>query len=169
MSRFDLAGSHIPLLMEALRVTKNGHVLEMGMGWNSTPLLHWMCFDMNRLLLSLEGDKDWRSKFADYESSSHLIVDVDDWDYPEIDKYHWSVVLIDHKPALRRHVDAIRMADKADIVILHDTEPEIDKYYAYRRVWGHYKYRYDWDKVKPYTTALSNTIDLQKEFYVRQA
>ena len=95
MSNFDLHGSHIPLLVESLRIT-TGDVLEMGMGWSSTPLLHWICKDMKRNLVSFETDHKWIKHFDDYRSDDHMILPVDNWEeMAVIDKMNWGVVLID--------------------------------------------------------------------------
>jgi hypothetical protein len=153
-----LAGSHLPILIKLVQMT-TGPVLEMGIGWNSTPVLHWLCLD--RRLLSLENDREWYEKFVEFGVGKHKIGYVKDWEKARIDNTRWSVVLIDHRPALRRHKDAIRLKDNADFIILHDSEPEIDKFYAYRRVWPHFKYRYDHTGVKPHTTVLSNRHDLR--------
>ena len=99
MSRNDLAATHIPLLIKAMEHT-TGPVLELGMGYNSTPLLSMMCRDQGRTLLSLEGDKAWADKFSDYASDSHTITVVDNWDNISIDR-SWGLVLVDHRPAKR--------------------------------------------------------------------
>ena len=167
MSDFDLHGSHLPILIRAIQKT-SGHrpVLELGMGWSSTPTLHWMCADLGRKLVSCESDPKWLQNFIDYQSDNHTIKLVENWQVQGFEKTHWSVVLIDQRPALQRHRDAINLAHSADIVILHDTQPETDRFYAYRRVWEHYKYRYDYTKFLPHTTAVSNYIDVAKELSI---
>lgn len=163
MSRYDLAGSHIPLLLKAVQAT-TGEILELGMGWNSTPLLHWICKDLGRKVVSMESDRKWLEYFNDYRSDDHMILPVDNWqDIQMIDRMKWGVVLVDHRPAIRRHTEAIRLKTNTQIVLLHDSEPEIDRFYAYRRTYPHFKYRYDYTKFKPFTTALSNYIDVAKE------
>jgi hypothetical protein len=92
-------GSHLPVLIEALRIT-DGDVLEMGMGFFSTPFLHWAC--LNRKLVSYESEAGYFWKFADgFHTDNHLCYLIEDWDKAEIDKT-WDVVLIDHGPSERR-------------------------------------------------------------------
>lgn len=141
-------------------------VLELGMGFNSTPIIHWLSADQGRKAVSCESDPKWFEQFADYGKSGHTLRVVSDWSKEKFEDTQWGVVLIDCRPALERHRQAIKLANSAHIVILHDTEPEIDRFYAYRRVWPHYKYRLDDNRVKPHTTMLSNFINLQEEFYV---
>lgn len=151
-TKIDLSGTHLPVLSRLLIAT-NGSVLELGAGFNSTPLLYWYCKAYDRKFVSYENDREWCKKL------SGMTTPIDKWEDLEIDKLWWSIVLIDHRPAIRRHKDAIKMKDKADFVVLHDSEPEIDRFYAYRRVYPHFKYRYDFTKFKPYTTILSNYYD----------
>ena len=153
-----LAGSHIPILIKLVQMT-DGPVLELGIGYNSTPLLHWLC-GSNRHLVSLEGDEKWVKKFQEYNVDRHIVKHIEDWDKADIDNTHWSVVLIDHRPALRRKVDAERLKDKADYILIHDSEPEINKFYRYTDIYPLFKYRHDYTAVKPNSVVLSNFKDL---------
>src|SRR4051812_1705868 len=55
--------THFPLLIKAVQMSE-GPVLELGSGLFSTPLLHWMCFEGKRQLLTVEGYKHYL-EFAD--------------------------------------------------------------------------------------------------------
>lgn len=159
-----LGASHLPILAKVMDIS-TGPVLEMGMGYYSTPFLYWKCKEQGRKLLSLEGDLIWMKKLEmpDFEGEGFNAVHVKDWDEADIDNTHWGVVLIDHRPAVRRRVDAKRLANNADFVLMHDSEPEIDRFYRYGDAYKHFKYRYDYKSVgKPNTTVLSNFIDLSK-------
>jgi hypothetical protein len=48
----------VELLIRVLRVSE-GDVVELGTGTTSTPLLHWLCKDMDRRLISYENDIDF--------------------------------------------------------------------------------------------------------------
>lgn len=148
----DLCGTHLPVLLKLLEYT-SGSVLELGAGYNSTPLLYWTCKADNRKFVSYENYKDWCDKVGDVTTFT------DNWDNIDIDNHRWDIVLIDHRPALRRKTDAIRLKDNSLFVVLHDSEPEIDRFYHYSRVYKHFKYRYDYTKLKPNTTILSNFED----------
>ena len=152
------AGSHLPVLSTLLRKT-DGAILELGCGYYSTPLLAWHSMAYGNLFKSYENDKTWAEKFADLGTEY-----VTDWDAVPIDDLQWGIALIDHRPAIRRHKDAIRLKDNATFIVLHDTEPEIDKFYAYRRVWGHFKYVTHFKRVKPYTTVVSNFVNVRDFF-----
>lgn len=154
-----LSGSHLPILADIILRTE-GAVLEMGMGLNSTPLLHWICTYKQRQLLSLENDPKWFEANKAFENEFHRVELITDWNKAPIDTTHWSVVLIDHRPALRRKDDVIRLKDKANFIILHDAEPEINKFYRYDKVYPLFKYKFVYSGVKPNTVVLSNKIDL---------
>lgn len=162
MSDFDLHGSHIPVLVKAITQT-HGAVLELGMGWNSTPLLHWLCTDQNRPLVSHETDPKWASNFTDYKSDLHSILVTPREPMVDFTDRKWGVVLVDGRPAKDRHKYAIQLANFADIVIVHDAEEEINRFYRYDRVWPHFRYKVAYTRFKPHTVALSNSIDIGKE------
>jgi hypothetical protein len=147
--------NHRPLLWLALEKTK-GDVLELGMGEGSSPYLFQYCQKTKRNLKSYENNKDFI-----YPNG----IFVEDWAKIDILK-KWSVVLIDHAPAERRHVDAIALKEFAEIVIVHDAEHEGLNYDVYfiSKIAEHFKYRLDL-VIKPHaakTVMFSNTIDVSK-------
>jgi len=150
--------THIPILTKIVDMTE-GPILELGIGF-STTILHAMCKRNGRELFSYENDLEWHGKYLQYNIANHKVWYTSDWSQIEIDKTRWSVVLIDHRPAIRRHVEALRLKDNADYIILHDSEPEIDRFYKYSRIYKHFKYRYDYTKCLPNTTVVSNFKDL---------
>lgn len=148
--------THIPVLIEYLNKT-TGDVLEMGMGIGSTPILHMLC--QNRKLFSYDNDKSYCDQFLDYKNTYHDIIYIDNWDKLKINQ-NFGIVLIDHRPAMRRHHDVIRFKNNADYIICHDTEPEIDRFYRYSSIYHLFKYRKDYTQNKAYTTVLSNKFNL---------
>lgn len=150
--RIDLSGTHLPVLSRLLTVEK-GSVLELGAGYNSTPLLYWTSKAESRYFRSFENYKEWCDKMP------HMTTFVDNWETIPIDDVFWGIALIDHRPALRRHKDAIRLKNNARFVVVHDTEPEINRFYLYHRIYPHFKYRFDYTLLKPNTTVLSNFDD----------
>jgi hypothetical protein len=152
MSRY---GSHLPVLVKVMEITK-GPVLELGCGFSSTPLLHWLCQDQGRKFLSYENDMVWIGKLG------YPVEYIEDWAKTDIDDTHWSAVFIDQRPGERRIIDALRVKDHADLIVLHDSEPELDKYYGYEKIYPLFKYRYDYTKFLPNTTVISNSIDIRK-------
>lgn len=157
-----LCGSMIPILTKLMEHV-NKPVLELGMGWNSTPLLHWLCKEKGLTLLSFETDKEWVKLFRDYQESGHEIVCVEDYDKWEFPSTHFGLVLVDHRPARKRRSSAKYFADKADFVLLHDSELADNPAYKYSPIYDNFKYRYEYKGVgKPYTMILSNTIDIER-------
>lgn len=165
-------GTHmIPLTVAVLNTS--GPVLELGCGDYSTPLLHALCANESRTLISADTDKKWLSLFKDLESKWHRFVYVpvyqDDWEKnPNPQKWsdigndtHWSVVLIDHRPGERRIVDIIRLRDHVDVFVVHDTQQPT---YGYDAVFKTFKYKYTYMRYATTTTLLSDTIDVAAIF-----
>jgi len=157
----DEAGTHLAILLKCFELG-DGPILEMGTGQFSTPILDMMCKRrQKRWILSLENDPEWYAiNKAKYESDYHKFMFVQDWDAPPIMETHWGLVLIDHKPALRRKTDIVRLKHRAHYILCHDSEPEIERFYRYDRAYPHFKYRYDYEECEPFTTVLSNFSNL---------
>jgi len=152
-NQIDLSGSHIPVLTKLMSLRFTEPILELGAGHNSTPLLYWLSKAQDRAFESYENDKKWCEKIGGITEY------CEDWEKLDIDNIFWDIALMDHRPALRRKTDAVRLKNNARFVVLHDSEPEIDRFYGYSRVYKHFKYRYDFKKFKPNTTILSNFVD----------
>lgn len=147
--------THMPILIRAVLVS-SGPVLELGAGINSTPLLHWLCAENRRPLVTYESDSEYFGFARKFLSRTHKIIHIDDWN--KIDTAsHWSVVLVDQNT--NRDKTAILLKDSADYIILHDSEQE--KLYGYDNVYPHFKYIYHWTFCKPYTTVVSNFKNLK--------
>lgn len=146
--------THMPMLIKVVQET-DGSILELGSGLFSTPLLHWLCAEKRRKLMTYEDNEEFFEFAKKFKSRSHSVKLIKDWNEADIER-KWSVVLIDHS-INRRVIDALKVKDLADFVVLHDTE---DPVYQYEKVWPHFKYRYDWKFCKPWTTVVSNFKDL---------
>ena len=157
-SNYKQQGTHMLTLIKAVGIT-NGDVCEMGAGFSSTPLLHWLT--LGRKLVTYESDPDYAHFAHNFQSKNHRAIHTD---FKDVDfGRHWSVVFIDHSPRKprRRGDDAMKFTN-ADLLVLHDTEPESLEHYGYEQVFKAYKYRYDWTLCKPYVSVLSNVIDVTK-------
>jgi len=160
---YKQCGSHIPTLLKVIPLS-TGDVCEVGSGFNSTPLLHWLC--QGRKLVTYESDEGYYNFAKKFRSKNHKVIKVDDWSKIDF-KRHWGVVFIDHTTARelingvrrQRGDDAIKFKN-ADIIIMHDTEPKSVENYHYDIVFPKFKYRCDWTNNKPHTTVLSNVIDV---------
>lgn len=162
--------SYYPLLFKALEVTK-GEIIEMGCGHGSTPLLHEYANKYKRILHSYETEKEWISKFEKTANQYHnfTLLDRNAWDSCSDMHQNPSVVFIDHAPGERRKEDLLKFKDKAEIIVIHDTEPFGAGDYQVRQHFGKFKYCVEvmsnWHdplEAGAWATALSNTIDLTK-------
>lgn len=152
-------GTHRPLLLRALQMA-SGPVLELGSGHESTPYLHRFCADANQPLVTCDSDATWLSRFENLRTSAHDLIQVQPG-YPDVpvERYErWAVVLIDNAPAEQRHVDAIRLSQRAAVVVIHDVENEAG--YHLHKVWPCYTHKIFDRSLFPHTVALSNFLAL---------
>ncbi|HET7099034.1 MAG TPA: hypothetical protein VFI61_02280 [Patescibacteria group bacterium] len=139
----------------------NGPVLELGSGVFSTPLLHWLCLDTKRKLVTYENYKDHYDMNKVFESQTHEVNFINNWDEAKIEGTHWSVAFVDHEPRERRVTEIARLAQICDYIVIHDSEPDHDKYFGYiENAYPLFKYRYNYKRKRPYTTVLSNFVDI---------
>lgn len=151
--------SHLPVLIRVLQISE-GPVLELGSGIFSTPVMHWLCLETKRQLVTYENVPGYFRMNRKFGHGSHEIKLVEDWDKAPIEAQHWGVAFVDHEPAERRKVEIARLAKIADYVIVHDTEPENDSEYGFiKNSFPLFKYTYHHRRYKPHTSVLSNFTD----------
>lgn len=153
--------SYLPILIKTLQHSV-GPVLELGMGPFSTPLLHWLCFDMNRTLVSYDNNLEYFDSNSAFADKNHLVLFVKEWDNAVITDRHWGVVFLDQAPALRRKEDAKRLINNVDFLVMHDSENSKDQYFKYSEIYPLFKYRYNYRRGSPFTVVLSNIKDVVK-------
>lgn len=151
-------GSHLPVLMEVMRRTE-GDVLELGTGLMSTPFLHWSCFDKKRRLVSVDNH-EYIKFMASFRDDFHELLPVNSFDDVDFSSHEWDVVLVDQAPAISRREHIKHLANWAKYIVVHDTEPRVEKDYQYNEIYPLFKYRFDYTKARPNTTVLSNFVDL---------
>src|SRR3990170_1708216 len=151
-------GSHLPVLIRVMSIT-SGDALEMGMGYSSTPVMHWMCATTKRRLVSYENDQKHFDLWRQYEQDFHQVIFTGDWDTADIER-PWDVAFIDHHPGERRKEDARRVAQYAKYVILHDSDGRDDRKFHYSEIYPLFRWRYSYDLYRPQTIVLSNFVDL---------
>lgn len=144
--------THMPTLIKK-------DVLEMGAGYFSTPLLHWVCKYKNIKVMTYENEPEFFKFARTFQSRLHRIRLINNWDNLRVDR-HWGLVFIDHSPDNRRGIDAVRLKDNADYIIIHDSERKTR--FGYGNIWQYFKYRYNWKDGWPWTTVLSNFKDLKR-------
>lgn len=147
--------THRPVLCEAV-VRTEGPILELGVGEGSTPALHAVSVAGARRVFSFDHDAAWIDRFRTLRTEHHFLAHVASWDDCPIESAFWSVVLVDHAPAVRRIVDLHRLAYRAAFVVVHDTE---DPQYGYEQVMGKFAHRFDYRRHQQWTTVLSNYVD----------
>jgi len=151
-------GSHLPVLSK-LAPLSSGDILELGVGWFSTPILHWTCMEQNRKLVSYENNEEYYNLFKDGKNNNHEFYFVNSWDKADIKK-EWGLAFIDFRPKLERRKAVRILANLAKYIIIHDSDPHSEKYYNYNSIYPLFKYRYDYMKFMPGTTVLSNFENL---------
>lgn len=144
------------MLIKAVQAS-TGTVVEVGGGVFSTPVLHWLCKEMGRRLITYENEKQFFDFSHEFQSHNHSVRLINDWDEMDF-KSKRGVVFIDHHPEFRRGLDAIRFKNSAEFIVMHDTERP-DKY-NYNQVWEHFKYVHHWKDCRPWTSVVSNFKDI---------
>lgn len=153
-------GSHLPLLIKIMNAS-TGPVLELGTGLFSTPVLHWLCIDQDRKLYSYENFKQYFELIKPFETPDHQIIYVEnsDWKAIDFETTYWGVVFLDHHPKGRRGKEAMRLAERADYIVIHDSDRAGNPFHL-DEAYPLFKYRYNWSKQSPHSTVLSNFNDL---------
>lgn len=150
-------GSHLPVMLQAI-LKYGGPVLELGSGKYSTPFLHWVCFDKQIPLLTVENNRKYYQLNRRLGYLSHKVKFINSWD--DLDySVNWKIALIDHSPARRRIIEIQELVN-TEIFVVHDTQPGAEKNYGYYEIFDNYRYRFDYTKLRQHTTVLSNTIDI---------
>lgn len=148
--------THKPLLWLALNLLSPiGDVVEFGSGLGSTPYLRKYCTYASRYFNSYDNNKEWCEK-----TGSQF---VDDWDTAAI----WQpcgLLFIDHAPGEHRWKAIAAMADKADIIVFHDSEIGGAGNYQYNRIYPLFKYQLHYNRHGGGAGAsmVSNKIDVSK-------
>lgn len=149
----DNWSNHRILLLLALNLT-GGDVYELGAGDGSTPYLRKYCEATGRRFRSFESHEVWALKCG-----SEFVKNWDD------DMLYWpcSVAFVDHAPGEHRHIAVKRLAEFADIIVIHDSE-EAATGYMLSKIWHLFKYRLNYNRLGggAGATAVSNKIDLNR-------
>lgn len=164
-------GTHLLPLIACVEKT-SGPILELGLGWFSTPYLHYRSVLDGRYVLSVDNDKGWVKRFATsdfaayhYQNAKHKFGYTKNWEdfliSPPNDYDLWAVVLVDHSPSERRIEEVKRLANLAEYIIIHDSNEKFEKDYHYSKIYPLFKYKRVWDGDQRHATVLSNFHDLK--------
>ena len=175
--------SHYAILAAAVAAT-GGPILELGCGESSTPMLHYMAIAQAREILSVDTDPKWLDKYAGYKCDRHRFEIVTpkpdenlslqlrmekawrEWRGLEhISGSHrgwgtWGVAFVDCAPGEVRHELMIRLAERATIVVAHDSETDYEAggNYQYAKAVPHFRFVSEWRRWRPYTLVCSNYV-----------
>lgn len=184
----DAYSTHQFSLMASVLAT-NGPVVEFGGGYYSTPLLNAVARIQARKVYTVENSpRVFEELKAKYEFRNHIFRflpywewvfdetnfspnDMIDYDWLHLQQCQnvhkeggsprWGVVFIDQGPVGVRRIALDFFSDKADYVVIHDSEPEHDNVYGYSAVFPKFKYRKSFSSFTgPDTTVLSKFIDI---------
>lgn len=144
---------HRSLLYLALNLTNDcaDPVIEYGSGEGSSGYLRAYCLDHDRPFFSYDSDKDWANKTG--------ATFIEDWDKSDVFDGQISVAFVDHAPGEHRHIAMEKLANKADIVVIHDSE-KIATGYMLDKIWHLYKYRLNYNIEGACAAMVSNKIDV---------
>jgi hypothetical protein len=147
----DGYSTHLPILCNAiqwcLRNIENPRILEIGVGWYSTPVIQMMGG------FSFPGDtpEEWKDDLSElnkiYQFSSEDVLEKE-----------WDLVFIDSWPEASRIHYAWLLRNKSKIIILHDSDEEWQSAYNYACLEKNLQPSYvstNYTKFKPNTLVLS--------------
>jgi len=155
----DGFASHQPVLMTLLNKIEKAKVLELGIGYGSTPLI----VDNSEYSEHYETDLDWFNNLKEeFSSEKHIFNLVTnhskfDWNEESIFSKEWDIAFIDNAAGESRQSNLMKLKDKARFIVCHDTE-ELYKPSAsdYKWDFSSFKYQYVFTKYNTYTSVVSN-------------
>ncbi|MBI5395282.1 MAG: hypothetical protein HZA91_08310 [Verrucomicrobia bacterium] len=160
----DPYSTHQPALIACV-ARYGGPVLELGVGWYSTPVLHAMAGAMSFDLVSVDNNAEWLARFERFRTAKHQFVRASmPADAPALVARDWSVVLVDNGVKERRPwMDALWQ--RARVMAAHDSEQPC---YCYEPLASTAKFRFDYKAdalssgkvVAPPSFVVSNTENL---------
>lgn len=157
--------THIPILAKCV-LKFGGNALEFGTGMGSSPLL---CSVVEGDLCSFESNSSWYNNMKSgihgknlWSKKNHnlYLIENNNWDvvYNIINwNKKWSIAFVDHAPGERRVVDILKLKNKVDVILYHDSE---EPSYGWSRLDGEFKYFYSYDTFTTKTMVISNKYDV---------
>lgn len=144
--------THREHLLEAVKRT-TGPVLELGSGDGSTLPLHEACAATDRMLVTVESNDEWLTRYRHLETTTHILeLLADPAETPWLDK-EWGVIFVDHAPGETRRRAIERARGHATYIVTHDTE---ELSYNVESVLAAFTHRKDFRYTRPWTTVVSD-------------
>ena len=109
----------VPPLISAVLHT-HGPILELGVGWYSTPVLHEFATALGRRHLCVESGPHWGGIATTVVGADNIRVGQYDDIVPLLAEEHWGLVLLDHGPDELREMDMARLKGVSDVILVHD-------------------------------------------------
>lgn len=158
----DIVGSHQRLLVAAALRT-SGPILELGVGWYSTPILHEIARAQQRPLLTIDNNSDWLRQFQPLNSEFHKLRLVGWWGemYDLVAKElgeRIGLAFIDQGQPIEREYAIRNLLDKVGVFVMHDTEEGFA--YGYSRTIPMFRHLFTDKCQAAWTTVASNEIDV---------
>ena len=157
-------GSHMPVLIRLMEMTE-GDVLEMGTGLYSTPFLHYACMLQGRHLVSYENNPEYFATYKDYNCPWHQVLFVNDWKDAGI-RRRWGLAFIDSAPEEGRKDLALKMANFARVIVLHDSDAKTDNCTHYSEIIPIFRKSFNYTGQSPNTLVLSNFKNTDLELHL---
>lgn len=150
-------GSHLPVLMKLFQMT-SGPILELGCGVYSSIYLHWACYPTKRRLVTYEDNPKFYQFIKPFSRDYHEIHCIRSWD--ELNPNEpWGIAFVDHGQNKRRYIEISKLTH-SDYVVAHDAENSSNHVYQYTRIHPLFKYRFKYNKARPFTAIFSNKHNL---------
>lgn len=159
----DQVATHQRLLVAAALRTK-GPMLELGVGWYSTPILHEIANAQKRMLYTYDNNNDWLRHFKPLQSQYHKLVLTGWWGdaYKVLATREFGIAFIDHGQPIEREYAIRNLLRCVDVFVMHDTEEGFA--YGYDRTLPMFKYQYTDKCQQAHTTIASNSVDVSHWF-----
>lgn len=160
----ELWESHQPVLLGLLERQVDPRVLELGVGYASTPIV----LGLSASSVSIETDEAWLGRFSPFASERHDFVLLSDytpseWHTPYLDE-QWDVAFVDNSPYGTRRTNLLRLADKARFIVCHDTEECFKPAGSdYRWDFSSFEHVWTYTRFENYTTVVSNVEPIPLE------
>ena len=157
---YDPYASHLPALSFILgRLGPSVRsILEVGSGFYSTPLLHAFCAGSKAEHVILESDETWRNSISSLFDGVIQLFDAESLP-DEVVQRQWGLAFIDGPVEASRAQHAIRLKDTADVIVLHDSNPNWDVAYGYSAIIPLWKHAHHFTETYPHTLVLTDSDD----------
>ena len=127
--RWNAFATHQPVLFSALSLT-SGPVLELGCGEGSSRMMHYLCANQGRELISMDHDTHYLSFYERrFRSRIHVFDSGADWAsaLSKFADWKWGVVFVDCGPSWHSRVLPIHLfKDRATFIVVHDIDALVD-------------------------------------------